>query len=192
MTLSRWFRDYVYVPLGGNRQGRVREYVALIVTFALTALWHGATGPFLTWGGLWSAALLLERVTGLREVPSSRRAFRRAGMALFIVMTWVPFRSPTLATTIHTWRTMLGGGWYWPGPDVLASLTAPAAAALLVGVLAFVLPARRGRVFDSVVLAADGSARPGRALSIGLGAGVAGMIVVIASSGPTPFLYFRF
>jgi alginate O-acetyltransferase complex protein AlgI len=192
MTLSRWFRDYVYVPLGGNRHGRVREYVALIVTFALTALWHGATGPFLVWGGLWSAALLVERVTGLRVVSSRWRPLRRVAMLLFIVVTWVPFRSPTQLEALAMWRAMLTGGWSWPSPQMLVSCTPVAIAALALGLLAFVLPAPHGRVFDSLVVATDGPVRISRALSVGLGAGLAGLMFAIASTGASPFLYFRF
>jgi alginate O-acetyltransferase complex protein AlgI len=107
MTLSGWFRDYVYIPLGGNRHGPRREYTALLATFFLTALWHGATWPFLVWGGLHSGALLLERATGQRG-RTTWPGLRRAVMALFIVISWVPFRSPTLGHAVEIWRAMAG------------------------------------------------------------------------------------
>jgi len=110
MTLSRWFRDYVYIPLGGNRHGPEREYFALITTFGLTSLWHGATWPFLIWGGVWSAALTFERITGLRRSPSLIR-LRRAAMAVFIVFSWVPFRSATATQAWTIWKAMFTGGW---------------------------------------------------------------------------------
>ena len=51
ISLSTWFRDYIYIPLGGNRKGRVRQYFNLMITFLISGAWHGANWTFLTWGG---------------------------------------------------------------------------------------------------------------------------------------------
>ncbi|HEX3541605.1 MAG TPA: MBOAT family O-acyltransferase [Acidimicrobiales bacterium] len=67
MTLSRWLRDYVYIPLGGNRRGRVRTYVNLMLTMLLGGLWHGAAWTFVAWGGLHGAGLAAERWWGERH-----------------------------------------------------------------------------------------------------------------------------
>jgi alginate O-acetyltransferase complex protein AlgI len=139
MTLSRWFRDYVYIPLGGNRHGIRREYAALLITFLLTSLWHGATWPFLVWGGLWSLALVIERVSGLRG-GTGRAAFRRAAMFVFIVISWVPFRSPTLGHAVDIWRAMVSGTAGAPSPEVLITLTPWTLVALGIGLLTFVGP----------------------------------------------------
>jgi alginate O-acetyltransferase complex protein AlgI len=143
MTLSRWFRDYVYIPLGGNRHGIRREYAALLITFFLTSLWHGATWPFLVWGGLHSLALITERITGRitgAGRSTSRPGLRRAAMALFIVVSWVPFRSPTLGHAVEIWRSMVTGGTGAPSPEVLITLTPWTLVAVGIGLLAFAGP----------------------------------------------------
>jgi len=139
MTLSRWFRDYVYIPLGGNRHGVRREYAALLITFFLTSLWHGATWPFLVWGGLHSLALVIERVSGLRE-RRGRPAIRRGFMILFVVVSWVPFRSPTLTHAVDLWRAMATGNLAAPSPEVLITLTPWTLLSLGIGVLVFLGP----------------------------------------------------
>ena len=74
MTLSRWLRDYLYIPLGGSRKGRVRTYANLLVTMGLGGLWHGAAGVFVVWGLYQGAGLALERLAG--EISSTRRRGR--------------------------------------------------------------------------------------------------------------------
>lgn len=139
MTLSRWFRDYVYIPLGGSRHGIRREYAGLLITFLLTSLWHGATWPFLVWGGLHSLGLLVERITGIRD--SKRfRLLRRVVTAVFIVVVWVPFRSETLTQSGQIWRAMVTGGLGAPPPVVLVTLTPLTVAALVLGLCAFFSP----------------------------------------------------
>lgn len=77
ITLASWLRDYIYIPLGGNRVGRVRVYLNLIITFTLGGLWHGADYTYVAWGGLWGVLLagerFLERGLGLKTVPEKNR-----------------------------------------------------------------------------------------------------------------------
>jgi alginate O-acetyltransferase complex protein AlgI len=142
MTLSRWFRDYVYIPMGGNRYGIRREYAALLMTFLLTSLWHGATWPFLVWGSLHSLALVLERVTGLRDVKGWVWP-RRVAMAAFVVAVWVPFRSESIGEAGRIWAAMVTGGFGDPSPSVIVSLNALSLGALAVGLVAFFGPRSR-------------------------------------------------
>ena len=90
MTLSRWFRDYVYIPLGGNRRGSFATYRNLLIVFVLCALWHGAAYTFLIWGAGHGILLCLERAKLLK--PES---FRMGSIPVFILVTllWVPFRA---------------------------------------------------------------------------------------------------
>ena len=95
MTLSRWFRDYVYIPLGGSRAEPCATYRNLIVVFALVGLWHGAAWTFVLWGlyhGMW---LLAERRFGLRALGEDVRAawLRRALTFLIVLFGWVLFRA---------------------------------------------------------------------------------------------------
>jgi alginate O-acetyltransferase complex protein AlgI len=196
MTLSRWFRDYVYIPLGGNRHGVRREYLALLVTFALTSLWHGATWPFLVWGGLHSLALVLERVSGLRG-RTGLPWLRRALMVVFVVVSWVPFRAPTLGHAVALWKAMFTGVFTGrggaPSPSVLITLTPWTLVALGVGLLVFVGP----RQVTGFQLVHGGGAPSRPAFRCSLAAVTVPMLLVVAVISVlwldfSPFLYFQF
>jgi alginate O-acetyltransferase complex protein AlgI len=195
MTLSRWFRDYVYIPFGGNRHGVGREYAGLLLTFFLTSLWHGATWTFLLWGGLHSAALLFERFTGLRR--STRwLGFRRILMIVFVLGSWVPFRAETLRQTAQMWKAMAAGSLSAPPPTVLVTLTPWALAALAVGCLSFVLP-RTGTGYQWVSGAVRDSTRARfsvrrPAAAFITAALLPAAVVAVFWLDFSPFLYFRF
>jgi D-alanyl-lipoteichoic acid acyltransferase DltB (MBOAT superfamily) len=98
ISLSTWLRDYLYIPLGGNRKGTIRTYINLIVTMLLGGLWHGASYNFVVWGGLHGAALALNRAvfgperrapTGVRRVVSVVLTFH------FVCFAWIFFRAGT-------------------------------------------------------------------------------------------------
>jgi alginate O-acetyltransferase complex protein AlgI len=108
ISLSRWFRDYLYVPLGGNRKGPSRTYANLVVVFFLCGLWHGASYTFVFWGLYHGAFLVLERVglgALLSRVP---RPIRHAYLLLVVMVGWVFFRTDTLATAWTFLRAMAG------------------------------------------------------------------------------------
>lgn len=193
MTLSRWFRDYVYIPLGGSRHGPVRSMVALLTVFFLTALWHGATLNFLIWGGLHSAMLLIERWTGLRNV-SRFATIRRLGMLLFIVVSWVPFRAPTMLALDNHWGAMFTGPWTGLSPTALTGMTPFVWLALLIALISVIGP-RDTTGFATVFGGRAVAELPGismRRLVIGtvLVLGVA--LWTVMWSDFSPFLYFQF
>lgn len=191
MTLSRWFRDYVYIPMGGNRHGRTREYIALISTFLLTALWHGATWPFLVWGGLHSAALVFERMTGLRN--ATRWVYlRRTFMACFIVISWVPFHTPTMTETVDNWRLMASLDFQALPPSLILGLTPIVLAAMVIGCLTFLAPAGTATAF-SRIFTLDG-ARQLRISTCSVLAPVLAFacMAMVTWNGFSPFLYFAF
>jgi D-alanyl-lipoteichoic acid acyltransferase DltB (MBOAT superfamily) len=107
MTLSRWLRDYLYIPLGGNRRGRARTYLNLMVTMLLGGLWHGASWTFVVWGGLNGLYLSASKAWG--EIPSRReptgpkipswiaKAFATLVTFHLICLSWIYFRAPDLA-----------------------------------------------------------------------------------------------
>ena len=192
MTLSRWFRDYVYIPLGGSRHGIPREYVALLITFALTSLWHGATLPFLLWGGLWSTALIVERLTGLNK-STAWTLIRRIGMAIFIVASWVPFRAPSLNDTWNVWRAMFSAQGLSISPEVLILVTPTALLSLTLGLLYFMRPRRwRARFFDIVTGVNEGIPRHlWRVAVVGLVSAAVGIVVTFMTTS-SPFIYFQF
>ncbi len=117
MSLSRWLRDYLYIPLGGNRLGNARTYLNLMITMLLGGLWHGASWTFVAWGGLHGLYLAVERLLGLDRLTPSRLTYgRRWLMGIFtfhlVCLSWVLFRSPTLAYAAQVvWRILtLAGG----------------------------------------------------------------------------------
>ncbi|GAB5526293.1 MAG: MBOAT family protein [Roseivirga sp.] len=93
ITLSNWFRDYVYIPLGGNRKGVIRTSVNLLITFALSGLWHGASWNFVLWGIFHALFLILEKATAKAKLP----ALLKGGLTFICInLLWVFFRSETL------------------------------------------------------------------------------------------------
>ena len=96
MTLSRWFRDYCYIPLGGNRKGPVRTYVNLITVFFLTGLWHGASWNFIIWGLYHGCFLIIERL-GLKSLlDRAPRPVQLLYVWVVVLIGWVWFRAESL------------------------------------------------------------------------------------------------
>jgi alginate O-acetyltransferase complex protein AlgI len=94
ITLSRWFRDYLYIPLGGNRRGKTRTCLNMAVVCVLCGLWHGANWTFLFWGIYHGIFLIIERISGLRDVSREKyKIARRLVTLLIVVVGWVLFRS---------------------------------------------------------------------------------------------------
>ncbi len=107
MTLSRFLRDYLYIPLGGNRCGPLRQAVNVIVTMLLGGLWHGANWTFVAWGGLHGAALATNHVWSERGLRLPR-ALAWLLTLLFVMLCWVLFRSPDFATAGRMLGSMAG------------------------------------------------------------------------------------
>jgi D-alanyl-lipoteichoic acid acyltransferase DltB (MBOAT superfamily) len=107
MTLSRWLKDYLYIPLGGNRKGTYRTYFNLVATFVLGGLWHGAGWTFILWGSLHGLALVTHRLwegVGIK-MP---RYLAWACTFLFVNLTWVFFRAETFSDALRILRGMAG------------------------------------------------------------------------------------
>ncbi len=108
ISLSTWFRDYVYIPLGGNRKGRLRKYINTLVTFLLSGLWHGANGTFVLWGGIHGCAQIAEDVLHL-HVKKKWRFLSMAVVFVFVTFAWIFFRADTLQEACHVIRFMFEG-----------------------------------------------------------------------------------
>src|SRR5262245_12878625 len=114
ITLSQFLRDYVYIPLGGNRDGRIMRYRNLLLTMLLGGLWHGANWTFVIWGGLHGLFICVNHAWQGLSVPHFglplwiRRSLSCGITFLSVVLAWVPFRADSLATTLRLWRIMAG------------------------------------------------------------------------------------
>lgn len=100
ISLSSWFRDYLYIPLGGNRKSNARTYVNLIIVFFVTGLWHGASWNFIFWGLFHGAFLLLERRFNIK-LPKQFQFLDRIYLILVVLIGWVFFRAEDLAYAIE-------------------------------------------------------------------------------------------
>jgi D-alanyl-lipoteichoic acid acyltransferase DltB (MBOAT superfamily) len=116
ISLSHFLRDYLYIPLGGNRLGRRRRAINLMITMVLGGLWHGASWNFAIWGGIHGFYLLINHafrfVVGNRfDPPRWRRPLAYAAVPLTfacVTLAWVPFRAESLSSALHLWAAMFG------------------------------------------------------------------------------------
>ncbi len=91
ISLGTWFREYVYIPLGGNRKGKFRMVINLAVTWLLTGLWHGASWNFVLWGAYFALLLIIEKLWLLKPLERLPKVFRHIYALFFIIMGWVIF-----------------------------------------------------------------------------------------------------
>lgn len=112
ISLSMWMRDYVYIPLGGNRKGKIRSYINLLVTFLFSGLWHGAGWTFLLWGGVHGLAQIIEDMGRPLHICKKNKwvnALRIVGVFAFCNFAWIFFRSETLEQALYFFRCMVVG-----------------------------------------------------------------------------------
>lgn len=110
ITLSQWFRDYLYIPLGGNRRGNFRTYFNLFMVFVLCGIWHGASWAFLFWGIYHGLFLVIERLglkSGLKKLPN---VLQHCYTLLVVIVGWVFFRAETFDKAFYFVKTMFGFG----------------------------------------------------------------------------------
>jgi alginate O-acetyltransferase complex protein AlgI len=198
ISLSAWFRDYVYVPLGGNRVSTARLYLNLVTVFFLCGLWHGASWNFVIWGLFHGMFLVLERLGVARAVESLWRPLRHVYLLFVVMIGWVFFRADTLPGALAFLQAMAGFGeglrttydvrWFLT-PEVLLALTA--------GVVASTpLLASLGRAWSDATSTGGGSPRlawvPSIATTAGLVLLLAASVMLSAARTYNPFIYFRF
>jgi len=180
MSLSSWFRDYLFIPLGGSRLGTGRTTINLVVTMFLAGLWHGAAWTFVVWGlvhGTFLGGHALLRRAGL--TPGSVTLNRVVTFAL-VCGAFVIFRSPNLGTAGDVLSSMVGFG----GLDSAAQLDAllPVKFALLVAALL---------VFVNVA-PNTWQIRIKPRVWQGMAAGIGAAVAIMTISQPHPFIYFQF
>ncbi|MFO7666952.1 MAG: MBOAT family O-acyltransferase, partial [Desulfobacterales bacterium] len=140
ISLSTWLRDYLYLPLGGNRKGVWRTYVNLAIVMLLGGLWHGASWNFVIWGGIHGGMLVLERARGKNAFYHQMPKPIRMAMTFFIVlMAWVFFRTADLPAALNYLASLFGLATIQDGAGLLGGtiyqpyyLTTSALAAMIV------------------------------------------------------------
>lgn len=110
MTLSQWFRDYIYIPLGGSRRGRPRQILNLLIVWGLTGLWHGASWNFALWGLYFAVLLIVEKLVLARILNRLPAFFRHIYALFFILLGWVLFRTEDFSQLAALLRTLFTGG----------------------------------------------------------------------------------
>jgi alginate O-acetyltransferase complex protein AlgI len=196
MTLSRFLRDYLYFPLGGNRRGPARRYVNLMLVMLLGGLWHGAGWTFVIWGGLHGVYLVINHLwrgtVGADRLP---RIAAQAVTFLAVLFAWVMFRAANVDAAFSLWASMLGGG------SAAAAIDARACAGIaLLLAIAWAWPntqeimARFRPALDAeAVKPAAWTWRPNMATAIALAAVAApALYIILFTDRVSDFLYFQF
>jgi alginate O-acetyltransferase complex protein AlgI len=131
ISLSTWLRDYLYIPLGGNRKGPTRTYINLMLTMLLGGLWHGANWTFVIWGGIHGFWLSLERL--FRHKDSESFSWLSRAVTLIVVgITWVFFRAKSLASALSMLRNLTNLHWeHQYGPELVFLLVVSTAMMLV-------------------------------------------------------------
>lgn len=106
ISLSTWFRDYLYIPLGGNKKGALITYRNLCIVFFITGLWHGSSWNFIAWGMFHGLFLILERIGLKRLLQSCHSVFQHLYTLLIVVIAWVFFRAENLTRALHILKQM--------------------------------------------------------------------------------------
>src|SRR2546421_1449744 len=185
ISLSTWLRDYLYIPLGGNRLGNVRTYINLMLTMLLGGLWHGANWTFVVWGGIHGVGLAIERLfTGKREITPSTTFLGRWGRRIIlfhvVCLAWIFFRVPSLH---GAWEQIVSlATWQW-NPAYLSALLFLAVYAVILFLLDLQLELSDGEhMFAS------------RSYSWRVATGIAFcvLITLFGANQESAFIYFRF
>jgi alginate O-acetyltransferase complex protein AlgI len=194
ISLSNWFRDYLYIPLGGNHRGARRAYANLIVVFLLCGLWHGASWPFVLWGAWHGVFLVVERA-GADRLLARSAPLAHLYTLLVVMGGWVLFRSDSLPHALDYYRALLAiNPPALPVASTAQYLDAMSLTAFVVGCL-FATPLARtiGQWRDRVAL------QKGAVGGFILGLDVAWLVLVfvtaaafLAAGTYNPFIYFRF
>ena len=187
ISLGTWFRDYLYIPLGGSRCGRARNMLNLFAVWFLTGLWHGANFTFIVWGLMYFALLVVEKNTGLhRKTGRALNVFRHIYTLFFVVIGWVIFRAESIGDAAVYLGSMFGlrgnafadgifAGWFTQNMILLA-----------IGVL----------LSTPLFKLLSQKAQDSRAFRILKACGLAGLFVLsvasLVSSSYNPFIYFNF
>ena len=187
ITLSTWFKEYLYIPLGGNRRGLARQALNLLIVWSLTGFWHGAGWNFVLWGLYYFVILFIEKLFLLKALDKLPKFFRHVYALLLIIIGWVIFASDDVSVLLPFLGSMFGANGAVGGMDVYTLLT-KAVLLIICCVASTELPKK-------LFLSAAGAMNEKAAftlksvLTIAL---LALSIILLIGDSYNPFLYFRF
>ncbi len=191
MTLSNWFRDYLYIPLGGSRGSMARTMANLWVVFILVGFWHGANWTFVLWGVYHGLLLVVERLTGQRPVGNDAVALaplRRALVLFAVMMGWVLFRSPSAVAAGDYLAALFTTGGVTP-ETVLNAVDTRALLALGLGAASVLLP---GNVVGGRLVTSWQGLRGAAVRIAEVAVAFPYSLIIVASGSFSPFLYYQF
>jgi D-alanyl-lipoteichoic acid acyltransferase DltB (MBOAT superfamily) len=179
ISLSTWFKDYLYFPRGGSRHGKLRTYFNMFVTMVVSGVWHGAAWTFVTWGALHALGRCLTRELEQTEFYKDRvpRLLKQALVFTFVMFTWIFFRADGLDTAWLIIRRMFTTGWADPRlPLVMAALVL----AVWIYQLLYASRSALGRVVEW------------QPVRVGLVVLMVAYLAVVAQPSTKQFIYFQF
>ncbi|MCR5118973.1 MAG: MBOAT family protein [Lachnospiraceae bacterium] len=182
MTLGAWFREYVYIPLGGNRKGKGRTVANLWIVFFLTGLWHGADLSFILWGLYHGALSFVERL-GLKKLLDKSRVLSRLLCFIAVCIGWVLFRAENTAEGLKMIAAMFRPGTgmkLWELGDT-KTLVIAVCAVFGCGIMQALVPSKVKKRYRESVLEA-----------LVCGAVLFFCLAALAGAGYNPFIYFQF
>jgi len=200
ISLSSWFRDYVYIPLGGSRISQVTTYRNLIFVFFLTGFWHGANWTFILWGLYYAVILVIEKILFDRNHNTTNRTIqsltliiltnsRRAITLIIVSLGWVLFRSPSLNIAQEYYSRMLGNSLFYLSENLLSLITIKTILAFFIGSSIFFIP---GEISTGLFLLSSRSWTQACVAACIILIGLPLSLAQIISGSSSPFLYFQF
>ncbi len=192
ISLSVWLRDYLYIPLGGNRRGARRTYVNLLTVMVLGGLWHGAAWTFVVWGAWHGGWMAMERATGLDRSRTTAALIRTL---VIVLIGWVAFRAPDMGQALTVYGGMLGFNGAQMAPEAALALSGESLAFMVIAIGIVIAEPWLMRLTQTRLMPVDGA-------PLGVTTAVVPTVLVgsvatltllkLAEQSFSPFLYFQF
>ncbi len=186
ISLSSWFREYLYIPLGGNRKGKKRQLFNILVVWAATGIWHGASFNFLLWGLYYAAILMIEKLVLLKALDKIPRVFRHLYAIIFIVFGWAIFGMADMTSGSGYFGALFGITGVTNVADAGDVFRLGNYSILFVVLIISSLPIGK-KVFDSLTPKVRSVAE-----TVFIATGLIISTAYLVDSTYNPFLYFRF
>ena len=200
ITLGTWFREYLYIPLGGNRKGIIRHIFNMLVVWFLTGLWHGAGWNFILWGLYFFVILLIEKLFLLKEMENWHKIWKHLYSGVLIVIGWAIFACDNMELLMRYMKTMFGVGAEWSNDIAVYYWCGYGLFLVVLSLASLELPKKAATQLCRKLAVKSKKAEPAiieEKLTFGLLAVYTFIILLLCvaflvSGSYNPFLYFRF